>query len=114
MQNPLERDGRGAGAVALALLCIPLALGVLLVAAPNGALTEHVWRPLLVASGPAIPLAVMLALVALGQGAKGRAIAALVLFLPALTGPLLAVRRAQRELPPPITAPAPPPPSRPR
>lgn len=102
------KDQGGGLATGLSVLALAPALSLLglMAVAPGSELAAQWWRPLLSACGATMPVAVLLALVGLAQGARGRALVALALFVPALAGPMLAVRQMRAELPAAVTSPA--------
>ena len=104
------------GALALLALLPAFTLGALVTFAPAWSLTATLYPPLLVACGPCLPVAVMLALIGLGTPDRKRAALALALFLPAIGCTMYGAHRAHMEGEArghPSPAAAPPPPARP-
>lgn len=89
--------GSNIGAIALACQVPPFLLGALFTFAPGHPVTEALFRPLLVASGPLLPLSVVLALMALGTPDRKRAALALALVFPAISCIMAGASRAHSD-----------------
>lgn len=90
----MEFLSRRLGLLALFALTPPFALGALFYLAPKSALMDVLFRPLLVACGPAVPCAVVLGLMGIASEDRKRAALALGLLLPAIAFTLSAASQA--------------------
>lgn len=93
----MEFVSRRLGLAALLALVPPFLLGALIFTAPKAPLTVALFPALLVASGPALPLAVVLGLMGIASEDRKRAALALGLLIPAIACIMSAASRAHVE-----------------